>query len=608
MPTIGFDFGTTNSLISIVRGDTPISYLDPQQQPIPSIVSYEGMKVVAGREAKKRLDKAGLGVHGNTVRSPKMFLGDEAIHLDGMQKDPVDVVSDVVKHVLDVAKRRNSALAKDANAVVTIPVDMDGIRRRRLREAFSRAGIQIEQFVHEPLAALYGLFRRHDLADRLRRYDRKLVLVFDWGGGTLDLTLCRFDQGMVVQVLNDGTDLVGGDRFDETLRNRIVQRVMLDRGLDDSVAINPGAQSRLLEQCERAKIDLSSRERAQIYVPGFFNGTDDDDLEHSLDEPELRDITSPLLDQGFLRIARLLDAVGIGYEQVALCVATGGMSNMPVIKQRLNELFGPMRVEVPEGTATLISEGAAWIAHDGVGLHLAKNVDLSTARSAWLPLIKAGTAMPSRGRVFKDVFHLWCTDPRDGHAKFEIASPVKPGRSVQVADPRTTLAVLTVEVDSKAKAFAERLELDVSITDDLILQAEARSPNARSLDHCQIHNLEFGLVFPSDDGDTQKRSDAGEGSAGTSRRGEKRGALAVRPNVSTRRDLSLVPGEFLYTYDREYFDRRSDPPQIQIDESTYYQACSLCGRASNDPLCRCATSPGGTVVGAAGLGANSSAR
>src|SRR4051812_691039 len=81
MSVVGFDFGTTNSLISVIRGEKPINYLDDQGRPTPSVVCYEGAQKIVGREAKQRLTQAGLGVHGNVVRSPKMYLGEESIFI-----------------------------------------------------------------------------------------------------------------------------------------------------------------------------------------------------------------------------------------------------------------------------------------------------------------------------------------------------------------------------------------------------------------------------------------------------------------------------------------------------------------------------------------------
>ena len=103
-----------------------------------------------------------------------------------------------------------------------------------------------------------------------------------------------------------------------------------------------------------------------------------------------------------------------------------------------------------------------------------------------------------------------------------------------------------------------------------------------------MHNLEFGLQFP-----TKEKSDDWDDdlSTLTSEKEEIQalGSIVVRANIADRVDLSLVPGEYLYEYDKQYFDQRSYPPRDQVIEKLYYQPCSLCGLASNDPACRCAS-------------------
>ena len=587
MNVIGFDFGTTNSLVSVVRRNEPINFLDNDLRPIPSVVCYEGSRTVVGREAKERLAHAGLGIHGNIVRSPKRYLGRDSVFVKGVERRPVDIVAYVVRHVLDEAKTDSRRRLEDVSgAVVTIPVDMEGYWRKALRDAFRLAGLSIVQFVHEPLAALYGLFRGTALPAMLRRYDRKLILVFDWGGGTLDLTLCRVMGDVAVQLKNDGTDEVGGDEFDEKIMNHLVQKVRRARGLDETATIQPGAEARLLHGCERAKIDLSSRPKVSLYVPSFFRGIEDEDFDDELSQEELETIVGPLLDKGFGRIQSILQDARYSYEQVALCVATGGMSNMPAVKRRLHGLFGPERVEIPDGTATLIAEGAAWIASDQAGLRLAKNVELTLARNSYLPLVKAGMVMPKEGEVQRQPFHLYCTDPRDGFAKFQICTPERTGEHVLPNEPRTHLENLTVKVDQKARAFQERLELDIEINDDLILRAHARSLNEKDEDQREIHNLEFGLAFP-----TASRTANSDGNSDKSKSipGKKAqpGSLTIRANVADRDDPRLVPGEFLHEYDPAYFHPGRLPPQEQVDEYLYYRPCAICGRASNDPLCLC---------------------
>ena len=588
MSVLGFDFGTTNSLVSVVRGNRVINYLDDEQRPVPSVVCYEGTRTIVGRAARERMAQAGLGVQGNIVRSPKMYLGRDGVFVEGIERSPVDIVADVVRHVMSTAKatHRGRDLTEMSGAVVTIPVDMEGYRRLALRDAFRLAGLGIVQFVHEPLAALYGLFRSQDLEGMLRRYDRKLILVFDWGGGTLDLTLCRPIGDMVVQLLNDGTNEVGGDVFDETIKNSLVKRICVARGFDEAMETQAGAGARLLDRCERAKIDLSMRSSVAVYVGSYFHGVEDEDFDYTLTRDELDGLVGPLLQKGFHRIEKLLEAAGYAPEQVALCVATGGMSNMPAVRRRLHEWFGPERVQIPDGTATLIAEGAAWIAADKAGLKLAKNVELVLARKSYLPLVKAETAMPREGEVQQQTFHLYCTDPRDGVAKFQICTPKRAGALVLPNEPRTHLENVSVKVDPMARPFHERLELDIQITDDLILKAHARSLNLGDQDLREVHNLEFGLSFP-----TAKPGRSPDDEAGPTPNDDAtpadQGALSIRANVGDRADPRLVPGEYLYTFDPFYFDRRSDPPEEQDLERLYYESCMGCGRASSDPLCRC---------------------
>ena len=591
MSMVGFDFGTMNSLISIIgRSGDATHFLDERNRPIPSAAGYEGTRKILGREAKKRLSEAGLGIHGNVLRSPKKHLGEESITIDGARRDPVDIVADVVRNVCELATSSGRTLDEVTSAVVTIPVDMEGYKRRALRDAFAKAGVRIAQFVHEPFAALYGHFRSGDLWANLDRFDGKLALVFDWGGGTLDLTLCRIIGDTVVQVMNDGTDEVGGDVFDETIMRCILTKLAHEKGLSDEIDIQPGAKERLLEACERAKIALSGRSSASVYVGNFFRNTDSDDVDYTLSKEELEEAVGTLLDKGFARIDKVLADAGYGHNQVELCLATGGMSNMPTVKERLHLSFGPQRVSVPDKTATLIAEGAARIAADNASLHLAKNVELELARSSYLPLLKAGTRMPRGGAMTRpEKFHLYCTDPRDGKAKFQICAPRRAGRKVRPNEPRTCLETMTVKVDSKARLFHERIELTVKIDENLILHAHAHALNRRDDDRCEIHNLEFGLRLRSSEGGANEDDEGEPAEDEGNGQNTAVGALTVRANVTNVQDRGKIPGDYLYQLEPNYFDTRRRPPEEQNLEKLYYQPCSVCGRASNDPACKCAS-------------------
>src|SRR5690606_25086513 len=160
---------------------------------------------------------------------------------------------------------------------------------------------------------------------------------------------------------------------------------------------------------------------------------------------------------------------------------------------RLHERFGPQRVVVTERSATLVAEGAAWVASDARPLTLAKRVELRLARNSYLPILEAGLETPRHANVERRQYHLYCSDPRDGAAKFSLWSPGRPGQDVLQTDVRVPLAEMVVRVDAKARPLRERLELDLELDDDLVLTARARSLNEQASSRVELHDLEFGI-------------------------------------------------------------------------------------------------------------------
>lgn len=584
---VGFDFGTTNSLISAVVGDRVIDVVDEEGRPHPSVVRYEGEGVVVGREARQALEEVGIGVYGNTVRSPKFLLGQEVVSVGGVERSPIDIVADVIRYVRSETRRsrQRQVLGELDRAVVTIPVNMNGPRRAALREAFAQAGISVVQFVHEPLAALYGHLRGvSDPESEMRRLMRRNVLVVDWGGGTLDLTLCRIEPGRILQLRNGGTDQVGGDKFDEVIRDAVVARFSIKHGISESDHPIREARLRLLQDAERNKIELSDRTRVTFYRPNYFPESDTT-LEYPLNRQELDGITRPLVTAGIREIEALLDSVGMAPAQVSLCLVAGGMAAMPSIRSRLHELFGPERVLVPANSATLVSQGAARIAHDAQRLVLAKQIELEMARGSRLPLLRAGTEMPTDGEVRQDRFHLYCTDPTEGVAKFSIVAPSGLVEQPQASDPRTSLGMVAISVDKTAPPLVERLELGVQVDDDLILTVDAAASQSGDRSRASYFDLEFGIGLP---GSTNLGPvDVADTDAWVQNDG-----LIARANVADKQDPRLVPGDVLHQHNPRAFARIPGPDQatsVQLTEHLYYKPCAVCKRKWGDPACRCAT-------------------
>jgi molecular chaperone DnaK len=413
---------------------------------------------------------------------------------------------------------------------------------------------------------------------------RRKVLVVDWGGGTLDLTLCRIEPGRVLQIHNHGSNQVGGDKFDEVIRDAVVARFSSKNGISASDKPIREARLRLLQITETNKIELSQEPSVTFFRPGYFPESGRD-LKYNLSRQELDEITRPLVALGRSEIESLLEMVGISPAEISLCLVAGGMAAMPAIRSSLHELFGPEKVVVPNNSGTLVSQGAAWIAHDSQPLVLAKQIELKMARGFLLPLLQAGTAMPTLGEVKGDRFHLFCTDPSDGTAKFSIVAPAELSQHPQAADRRTSLGIVTIEVDKTAPPMVERLTLDVKIDDNLILSAAAMSSQRGDRSESSYYDLEFGIGLPGSAALGEMEIIGTEAAAPA-------GGLVARENVANRADQALVPGDVLYTHNPRAFQRLPGPNQAtedQLKEHLYYQPCGSCKRPWGDPDCSCAS-------------------
>lgn len=577
---VGIDFGTTNSLVSVITREGRVKSFVDRDNPHPSVVRYEGENVICGKRARDKLEQLGVGVIGNTVRGPKKLISSETINVDGVLMTPVKVIGDYISYLMNHARENDIEDVADlTRAVVTIPVALDGRGRKTLREALMSAGVYIDSFVHEPLAALYGYFRDQEkFEETIRSYDGRLVLVFDWGGGTLDLTLCKIVDGALVQVLNRGNNHVGGDYLDEAILHHVTDVHAKQYGwtVDSALPVNPGKRAQLLTQCERAKIILSTKEKTPIFVPDYFQGEGDSaEIEVWLDRQELESICYQLISQGVGEIETLLseEHADVDPQTIALCLATGGMVNMPLVKSKLTEIFGVSALHISAKGDRIISEGAAWLAHDNVDLTLAKPFELVEARNSLLTLIHQGTRLPIRGESIQKQQSMYCSDPRDGKAIFTFKRAQMVNKFA-AADPRTTYESLVVEINSSFPPLEERIQLNVTINDDLIVRVDGVAEDFQEMVSIEIYDLEFALnALPS-----LNETGGGKARIRFSPPRDEPKQLLVRSNITTGSgNWEAVPGELLKDFNDKNVYLRKPMTDIQNTEFVRYQPCSRCG-------------------------------
>lgn len=584
--TFGIDFGTTNSLVSYVDGYAlrTLSFTGPTGRPHPSVVWYRGSDIVVGPEARMQLDAGHEAVSGDFVRSPKRLLAHASpVHVSGREIDPCDVITEVLRFLKEDAAGHERGPEERSNvdrAVFTIPVDLDGEGRARLRRAALDAGISVVQFVHEPMAALYGYLRsQSEFRRRVTELEGQRLLVFDWGGGTLDLTICLVEGGRLIQLANRGSNDVGGDRFDEVIRTLVMEKHAREHGLVDlDGLIEVGARIRLLTACENAKIRLSSNSSAPIVIKGFLQTSPGRDLAVEITRDEVETAVAALAERGLSQIDGLLDDAGLTLQEVAFCLPSGGMINMPIVRNGLLQRFGARLKSIPNGD-TIISEGAAWIAHDGARVTLAKPVEILNPDNTYSPFLERDFLLPVENQTVRIPQRMfYCVDPRDGLAHFQFARPKRVGYGSRVSD-RLPYGTVSLKVDPNVRPLLERIEALAEVDADYIVRIELYSTGRCQRASLEIYDLEFALELPQigDDRTIAVSSDSTGPTAPTP------GAVVLRSNVTTQREgWGIVPGDVVGLYQSAWFDRRGGATEAQVEERLYYQPCATCRRSSFD--------------------------
>jgi actin-like ATPase involved in cell morphogenesis len=622
LSAFGIDFGTTNSLAATIAGERALALVDAATlRPHPSVIWYRGTQTVVGQEAKQHLDITEGGAPPGFVRSPKMRLRREGpIFVDGRPVEPIDAVAEVLLHL-----KRDAAIPRERakghvldRAVMTIPVDFGGRERRALRQAARKAGIGVTQFVHEPVAALYAYLRgRPDFKSEVARLEGRSVLVFDWGGGTLDLTLCRIQGRAIMQIASSGDNEVGGDEFDNRLRNLIRARHAAAHGLDDITSLEqPGMAAKLLHQCEFAKIRLSDASVANTgIILRHYLKTEGpaQNLVVNLTRSELEWASADIVARGLAQIDRLLEQSRLTHQDVELCLATGGMVNMPAIQRGLTERFIGRVPRLANGDR-IIAEGAAWIAHDGLRLTLSKPIEIlvadSSGHGSYHPLVEVGRKLPVENEwIDLADTRLFCVDPREGVAMIEFAKPISTSR-VGPSDPRRTLCVASVKVDSSASPLLERIKCLLRIDDNYIVEVTLRSTGRGDVTEAEFHDLDFALALPTGGGGgaSEDRSDDDGKTTGpaslvacaTSNITERTNVVLAEGPSSFEELWRCVPGDIVATWQSGYYDTRSALPSArQVDERNFYVPCARCGRMisqimAEGPVEACRGRPCGT--------------
>src|SRR5579871_2044589 len=348
---IGIDLGTTNSVVAVMEGGEPKVIANEEGgRTTPSVVAFtkSGERLV-GQVAKRQA----ITNPENTIFSIKRFMGrrfDEVT--DEMKMVPYKVVKQG-DHVAVVAQSKEytppeisamilQKLKKSAEAylgeqvneaVITVPAYFNDAQRQATKDAGKIAGLDVKRIVNEPTAAAlaYGLDKKKD----------ETIAVYDFGGGTFDISVLEVGEGVIEVKATNGDTHLGGDNLDQRIVDWLIAEFKQNEGLDLSSKGNEMALQRLKDAAEKAKIELSTTLETEINLP--FITADASGPKHlvvKLTRAKLESMVDDLVERSVGPCKAAIKDAGVSPDQINEVVLVGGQTRMPKIQEMVKQLFG----------------------------------------------------------------------------------------------------------------------------------------------------------------------------------------------------------------------------------------------------------------------------
>jgi molecular chaperone DnaK (HSP70) len=455
-------------------------------KPNPSVVWYTADgKVTVGQTAKKNINGYSE-VPGNTfVSSVKLHLGHgRSFRVAGQPKSASDVAREIFDFLLRQAKEQHALDVPDG--VVTIPVGFDGAARHDLRTAAERAGFYVKTFIHEPFAAVVAHCFPHR-GRPIEELEGQNILVFDWGGGTLDITLAVVRSGRMIQAAKADLGHRAGDYFDDKILRLSHHRFLEASNLSlEEAPIGATLKDRYLGRCEAAKLILSEELSADLDVTSAFrvNGRVYDVTQRLTRDDFESEIGIDVRD-AMLKVDSVIEEARLTPRDVDRVLLIGGSSRIPFVRKEMQDRFGS-RVVYVQNADTIIAEGAARV--DYLGMHpvLARSIGVRLADGAFHELFPAGTV--AKPGVCQKGINFFCTDNRDGEAKLVLVEKYE-GQEMN----ERVLGIPVSPVLPKKYNDCERVSVTLSLDDDLILHVSGKGATQERGASAAYHDLLFAL-------------------------------------------------------------------------------------------------------------------
>ncbi len=348
---IGIDLGTTNSCVAVMEGGEPkVIPNEEGGRTTPSIVAFtKGGERLVGMVAKRQA----ITNPENTVYSIKRFMGRRLNEVgDEMKMVPYKVVAKgdnvaVVAQGKEYTAPEVSAMilqklkkaAEDylgqsvTEAVITVPAYFNDAQRQATKDAGKIAGLDVKRIVNEPTAAAlaYGLDKKKD----------ETIAVYDFGGGTFDISILEVGDGVIEVKSTNGDTHLGGDNLDQRIVDWLISEFKNETGLDLHSKGNEMALQRLKDAAERAKIELSTAQETEINLPFITaDASGPKHLVRTLSRAKLEQLVADLLEKSVGPCKQAMKDAGVDASKIDEVVLVGGQTRMPAIQDLVKKLFG----------------------------------------------------------------------------------------------------------------------------------------------------------------------------------------------------------------------------------------------------------------------------
>ena len=348
---IGIDLGTTNSCVSVMEGNEPVVITNAEgRRTTPSVIAFvDGGEIKVGDPAKRQA----VTNPQKTVYSIKRFMGNKfseskkevgrvpykvlkgdndtpRVDIDGRLYTPQELSAMVLQKMKKTAEEFLDQ--EITEAVVTVPAYFNDAQRQATKEAGEIAGLKVRRIINEPTAAAlaYGLDKKGK---------DQTIVVFDFGGGTHDVSILELGDGVFEVLATDGDTHLGGDDVDEKIINWLAEEFMKDENLD--LRKDPMALQRLKEAAEKAKIELSSSTQTEInlpYVTATASGPKH--LVRTLSRSKFEQLIDDLVKRTIKPCQTALKAAGISKSDIDEIILVGGSTRIPSVQDAVEKFFG----------------------------------------------------------------------------------------------------------------------------------------------------------------------------------------------------------------------------------------------------------------------------